>query len=506
MTRTPLAIFLASVLFPPLGLALLLLRPQTGYVKKAFGTLGIAILGVAHLFLFWGLRAELDGSGKWFVFTFHNPEKHYHRLEQTRAAMAEERAPAAPEVVQAAAPEPAPEPAPTPPAKPATPPYWTDYRGPARDGLYAQTPILTDWPAQGLDRLWRLPVGGGYASFVAANGKIYTIEQRRTREVVAAYDLETGKELWTNSWEGLFREALGGDGPRATPTWHEGRIYALGALGELRCLDAESGKVIWSKNILRDNGAENITWGMAAAPLIVDEKVIVQPGGPNGKSIVAYHKLTGARVWSSLDDKAGYASPMLVTLAGVRQIVTMTGVRAVAVSPDDGRLLWEYPWRTAYDINSAQPIVTGPNRVVISSGYGHGAALLEIEKSHESLSARPVWENTSMKNKFNSSVLYEGHIYGLDEGILACVEVETGRRTWKGGRYGYGQLLLAEGHLIVLTEGGDVVLVKANPERHEELARFSAIEGKTWNTPAIVDGKLLVRNETQMACFRLARN
>jgi outer membrane protein assembly factor BamB len=297
---------------------------------------------------------------------------------------------------------------------------------------------------------------------------------------------------------------MGGDGPRATPTWEGGRLYALGATGELRCLNAESGKVLWSKNILSENQAPNLHWGMSASPLIVDDKVIVLPGGPSGSSVVAYDKLTGKPIWKVLNDKQAYTAPMLVTLAGRRQIIVVSAERAMGLAPEDGSLLWEYPWVTEYGINASQPVIVSENRLLLSSGYGHGAALVEISGKEGSDRARTVWENTQLKNKFTSSVLLGGHVYGLDETILACVDVNTGERKWKGGRYGYGQLLLAGNHLIVLTESGDVVLVEATPQRHKELASFSAISGKTWNHPAISDGRLFVRNTTEMACFRIA--
>ena len=294
---------------------------------------------------------------------------------------------------------------------------------------------------------------------------------------------------------------MGGDGPRATPTWHGGRLYALGAEGEFRCLEAASGKTLWRRNILSDNNAKNLEWGMTASPLIVDDKVIVLPGGSPGKSVVAYDRLTGEPVWKVLDDKQAYVSPMLVNLAGRRQILVVSAPRVMGLDPSDGNMLWEYPWTTSYDVNSAQPIVIGESRFFISSAYGHGAAVVELTPGDNRFGARTVWQNIRMKNKFNSSVLHEGHIYGLDENILACVDAETGDLKWKGGRYGYGQLLLADGHLIVITESGGLVLVKATPDRHIELASFSALEGKTWNVPAMADGKLLVRNTKEMACF-----
>jgi outer membrane protein assembly factor BamB len=383
---------------------------------------------------------------------------------------------------------------------------WSDFRGPNRDGRYTGAPIRTSWPREGLRRLWKQPVGGGYASFVVAGGRAFTIEQRRNQEVVAAYDVQTGRELWTNAWNASFEESMGGDGPRATPTYHEGRIYALGAEGELRVLDAAKGTLVWRRNILSDNGASNLSWGMSASPLIVDDKVVVLPGGTRGSSIVAYSKATGDPVWKALNDEASYTSPMLVTLGDVRQILVVTATRVVGVTPDKGALLWEYPWSTFNGINVAQPIVfthNGRDRIFMSASYGHGAAVFELIKAGDRFQAKTIWENERMKNKFTSSVLHKGHIYGLDESILASVNAETGEQNWKGGRYGYGQLVLAGDHLVVLTEDGDVVLVNATAARHEEVARFPAIEGKSWNHPVIADGKLLVRNIQEMAAFEI---
>lgn len=383
--------------------------------------------------------------------------------------------------------------------------YWTDFRGPARDGVYRETPILTAWPADGLKPMWKQPIGGGYASFVVARGRAFTIEQRDREEVASAYDVATGRELWKSTWPAEFREFMGGDGPRATPTWFDGVVYTLGALGELRCLDETTGRVVWRTNILRDANAGNLQWGMAAAPLVVDDTVIVLPGGRSRASVVAYNRRTGARAWSALGDKAAYASPMLVTIGGVRQLLVVTATRMMGLTPDRGDVLWEYPWTTQYDVNASQPLLVGDNRVFISTGYGTGAAVIELARRGSGFSVREVWRNIRMKNKFTSSVLLDGFIYGLDDAILACLDAATGDLKWKGGRYGYGQVLLADGHLIVLTEDGDLVLVRATPEKHDELARVPALNGKTWNHPALAEGRLLVRNEQQMAAFDLRR-
>jgi outer membrane protein assembly factor BamB len=351
--------------------------------------------------------------------------------------------------------------------------------------------------------MWKQPVGGGYASFVAAHGRAFTIEQRGRNEVVAAYEIVTGRELWTNGWPALFQESMGGDGPRATPTWSGGLLYALGAMGELRCLDAATGRVVWRVNILDDNGAANLQWGMSASPLIVGNTVIVLPGGPDGRSVVAYDRRTGRRVWSALDDRQAYASPMVARLAGRDQLIVLTGSRLVGLVPENGDLLWSYPWRTMSDINVAQPIIVGENRVFVSAGYDVGAAVIEVVPRGTAFDVREVWRNNRMKNKFTSSVLHEGFIYGLDEAILACIDAATGQLKWKGGRYGYGQIVLAGDRIIVLAEDGDLVLVAASPARHEELGRFSAVSGKTWNHLALDDGRLLVRNLREMAAFDL---
>jgi outer membrane protein assembly factor BamB len=380
---------------------------------------------------------------------------------------------------------------------------WTNFRGARRDGKYDEGSVATNWPANGLPVLWKQPVGIGHASFVVADGKAYTIEQRRSQEVVAAYDINNGRELWTQKWNAEFKDSTG-DGPRATPTWDQGRIYALGATGELRCLDANSGAVIWRKNILSDNAAQNLQWAQAASPLIVDDKVIVLPGGANGKSVVAYNKNIGAPVWKVLDDQQAYVSPMLVELAGRRQIVVVSSFRVVGLAPENGALLWSYPWDTDMGINVSQPIVVDRNRFFISSGYGKGAALVEVKGSGNSFTASTIWENKNMKNKFNSSVLHNGYIYGLDEQILVCLDVNTGERKWKDGRYGFGQVILAGDHLIVTSDQGDVALVKASPDKYTEVARFKGVEGQTWNYPAIAGGKLLVRNSTEMAAFDIS--
>ena len=506
--RSLTGLIATSVIVPPLGLALLWTRRKTPVLPKILATLGIVVLSAEYFYLFTVWRRSSANDA------------HYAALEQHRA---QQQAPAASgeqsatQPVQANAPQQTVSPAAAnvQPAQPggateavaahAARNYWTNFRGPNRDGRYDEMAVLTKWPAEGLSPVWKQPIGVGYASFVIADGRAYTIEQRRAQEVVTAYDVATGRELWKQGWNAKYSDSTG-DGPRATPTWDDGRIYALGATGELRCLDAKTGAVAWGRNILSENRAANLSWAMAASPLIVDDKVIVLPGGSSGNSVVAYNKMTGVPVWKSQSDTQAYVSPMLMTLAGRRQIVVVSAARIMGLAPEDGSLLWSHSWDTDMGINVSQPIMVDKNRFFISSGYGKGAALVELTGSGKNFTARTIWENINMKNKFNSSVLHEGHVYGLDEGILTCLDVTTGARKWKGGRYGYGQVILASGHLIVSSDSGELALVKATPEQYSEVARFSALEGKTWNYPSISDGRLLVRNANQMAAYNIAAN
>lgn len=473
----------------------------------------IVIIG-AVLYLLFGLRVVVGGGGMPRLAFVTPATEQAELIERHRQAQraASPAADAAVPVAPAVAPvSPAPDSVPSNVGSSAISamPDWSDFRGPNRDGHYIAQQLLTAWPKGELAPIWKQPVGGGYASLVTARinnlDLAFTIEQRGNQEVAAAYEVANGRERWTSKWSGEFKEFMGGDGPRATPTYFNGVLYALGAEGELRALAADTGQTIWRTNILNDAGAGNLQWGMSAAPLIVDDNVIVLPGGPGGKSVVAYNHRTGARVWSALDDRQAYSSPMLVTIDDVKQVLVVSASRMMGLTTNGGTVLWDYPWVTMYDVNAAQPIVIGKNLVFISSGYDKGAAVIEVTMSGSRGAVREVWKNNRMKNQFTSSVLHEGHIYGLDANILACIEAETGALKWKGGRYGYGQIVLASGHIIVLTEDGDLALVRATPEKHDELARFSALSGKTWNHPAFSNGRLLVRNLREMAAYDLRR-
>lgn len=478
-------------------------------LKFAGIALAVLIVTGAVLYQFFGLRVVVLGGGS-PTLAFVTPadaqadEVERHRASQAAAA----DPPAAPTAAESVT-LPAADNSVIAPAAVTAVADWGFFRGPEWNGHYTARPINTSWPNRQLTPVWKQPIGGGYASFVTARigtrDLAFTIEQRGAQEVVAAYDVATGREVWTNKWNAEFKEFMGGDGPRATPTYFDGRVYAQGAEGELRSIDAEEGATLWRTNILSDAGASNIQWGISTSPLIVDNAVVTLPGGSAGKAIMAYDHRTGARLWSALGDRASYSSPMLVTIDNVRQILMVSATRIMGLKPTDGTLLWEHPWATMYDVNAGQPIVFDNNRVFMSSGYDHGAVVIAVTMNGERGTVQEIWKNNRMKNQFTSSLYLDGYFYGLDESILACVRASDGNLMWKGGRYGYGQTTLASGHIIVLTEDGDMALVRATPEKHDELARFPVLDGKTWNHPAFSDGRLLIRNLKEMAMFDLRK-
>jgi outer membrane protein assembly factor BamB len=382
---------------------------------------------------------------------------------------------------------------------------WPGFRGSNRDSHYDDGPILTNWPAGGLRLLWRQPCGGGYSSFAIAHGCAFTLEQRRDNETTVAYEFKSGREIWTSAWPDRFQEYFSEEGPRSTPTFDDGKVYVFGAMGELRCLDAPTGKVVWSNNIVVENHGNVPSYGIAPSPLVLGDKLIVQSGAGNGKSVLCLDKRDGKLLWSALDDPTGYASPALVNICGQDQIIVCAETRTLGLNIKDGKAFWEIPWRVLHNqMPIAQPVLLGTNRFLLSAGYFTGCAVVEVTYTASAFTVRTVWQNKNLKNKFTSSVFYQGYVYGLDEDILTCLDAATGERKWKDGRYGYGQLLLASGHLVILSGEGELALVKATPERYEELSRFQAIKGKTWNHPAIADGKILVRNAQEMACFQIS--
>ncbi|MDA0659499.1 MAG: PQQ-binding-like beta-propeller repeat protein [Planctomycetota bacterium] len=399
--------------------------------------------------------------------------------------------------------------------KTSTPHDFPQFLGPERSASLDRFQLdFTSNSSNPWKEVWRQPIGGGWSGFAAVNGFAITMEQRGAVELVSCYEIASGKLMWIHETSARHETLLGGAGPRGTPTIDEGRVFALGATGVLRCLDGATGKLIWQSDLAQRYGqtveaeAATIAWGRASSPLIADELVIVPAGGTIGqrKSLVAFNKVTGDIQWEAGDYQVSYSSPVRATLNGIDQIVTVMEDHVVSHATQGGRSLWEHPWpgKSYADANVSQPIVLPDNHVFLSKGYGGGGELLRIAGSMDAIQIESIYHHHNiMRTKFTNACSYGDFLYGLDDGILSCVAWRTGERNWKQGRYGHGQVLRLGTHLLVQSESGEIVILKASSEKHEVLLRFHALTGKTWNCPCVFGHLLLLRNGQEAACFEI---
>ncbi|MBC8871527.1 MAG: PQQ-binding-like beta-propeller repeat protein [Planctomycetes bacterium] len=392
---------------------------------------------------------------------------------------------------------------------------FPQFLGPDRNATVGGVSLSRDWSVAPR-LLWRQPIGAGWSAFAVVNGFAVTMEQRGEQELVTCYEVSTGRLRWWHAVEGRHRTVMGGPGPRATPTIHEGRVYALGATGVLRCLDGADGREIWSDNLLArigvtpDEDRKAVGWGRSASPLIVDGLVVVPLGGPSGgqcDSLAAYDKHTGRLVWKGGNHQVAYASPSLATIHGVRQILIVNQDFVSGHLPENGEVLWEYPWpgKSTTNANVSQAVPLPNQRIWLSKGYGVGAKVLQLSHSGAGdWGVAELWSSERiLHTKFTNIVVRDRYVYGLSDGILQCADLESEKRQWRGGRYAHGQILGVGDLLLVQAESGDVVLVEATPSGHNELGSFPALAGKTWNNPCLYDHYLLVRNAEEAACYEL---
>ena len=388
------------------------------------------------------------------------------------------------------------------PAATETPAEWPGFRGPGRDSVVRGVRIETDWSKSPPVAIWRRPIGPGWSSFAVRGDLLYTQEQRGDDEIVSCYRLSTGEPVWRHRDAVRFYESNGGAGPRATPTVSHGRVYTLGATAVLNALDAGTGRVVWSRNAASDTHRQIPGWGFTSSPLVVDDIVVVAVSG----TLAAYDLATGNPRWVGPQHGGSYSSPQLVTLDGVRQILVLSAPGAVSVSPADGKLLWEHTWEGGAIV---QPAITADGGVLINAMSmmgGMATRRLAVTRGPGGWTAEERWTSNGLKPYFNDFVVHKGHAFGFDGSILACIDLEDGKRKWKGGRYGNGQLVLLADQdlLLVLSEDGELALVAATPDKFTELARFPALDAKTWNHPVLVGDVLLVRNGQEMVAFRLS--
>jgi outer membrane protein assembly factor BamB len=394
---------------------------------------------------------------------------------------------------------------------------FPEYRNRNRDGVVSGLNLATTWDIQKPEKKWAVSLGeyAGYAGISVVGPVAVTMEQIGPKEAVVCYDADTGKERWKYEYDTHFSEAMGGNGPRTNPTILDGDVYSLGATGRLARLDGKTGTPKWTTEIVGDRNV--IYWGVSGSPLVLDHLVIVNPGrnrkglskdSPEGTgpAVVAYDRDTGKVVWETGDRPAGYSSPQLATIIGVRQVLIFDGKGLGSFDPETGKELWFQEWNQEPEVNVAQPLVFEDGRVFVSSGYGHGCAMLKVTKSGDKWTVEQLWSNNRLRSKFANPVRKGEQIYGIDEsaGSLVCIDANNGKIDWKEGRYGNGQILLVGKLILLESEEGRLVLVEADPHRYRELSSFQALSGsKNWNYLTVARGRAYVRNHNEVACYVL---
>lgn len=388
------------------------------------------------------------------------------------------------------------------PVAPETTAVWPGFRGARRDGTVNGVRIKTDWSTSPPVELWRRPVGAAWSSFAVDGSRVYTQEQRGEYEVVSCYDAATGKPLWLHRDAARFWESNGGPGPRGTPTLYQGRVYTLGATGILNALDASSGALVWTRDAVAGTGAKIPVWGISSSPLAAGDKVIVAVSG----RLAAYNLSSGDLVWVGPAAGVSYSSPQWAVIGGIPQVLILDDSGITSVAPATGEVLWKHAWP---GFTSLQPALPAGGGVLITTGNemgGLGTRRLAVTPGADNWNVQEVWTSNGLKPYFNDLVVHKGHAYGFDGAILSAIDLQDGKRRWKGGRYGHGQLILLgdQDLLLVLSEEGELALVRATPEQFTETARFRVLDDKTWNHPVLAGSTLLVRNGKEMAAFRLA--
>ena len=393
---------------------------------------------------------------------------------------------------------------------------WPQWRGPEKDGISRETGLLKEWPDGGPQVLWRVSLGEGFSGISVVGGRVYTMFSEGDDEFVVCLNVSNGEEMWRFRSDNNYIESMGGNGPRATPTIDGELLFTVTAQGKLYALNTENGEKVWSHDLKGEFGSKIPRWGTCTSPLVEGNLLLVEVGGTDGKSVVAFDKKNGSIVWNSHTDILGYSSPIAATIGGIRQVIVFTGTQLVSVSPENGQLYWTYPWETQYDVNAATPVFIPPDKIFISSGYGKGAAVVQVrvkaspesstkeneaEKNGAEISVVEIWKNEKMKNHFATSVLYGNNLYGFDNAILKCIDANTGSEKWKTRGYGKGTLMLADEHLIILSDRGKLGLAEATPSAYNEVASAEVLSGLCWTVPTLANGRLYARNEKEMVCL-----
>ncbi len=373
---------------------------------------------------------------------------------------------------------------------------WPQWLGPDRNGISPETGLFGDEPS--FEESWRVQGGKGFSGLSVVGDRIYTMYIHSGDEYAVCLDASNGEVLWRTRTDGMLMERQGGDGPRATPTVDDGMVYVSSAYGKLYALDSQTGSPKWSHDLVSEFGSKKPRWGFCPSPLVAGDLVLIEAGGTGGHSLIAFDKTSGDIAWKTGSDKLGYSSPITTTIGQTHQAVFFTGSGLIAVAPQHGQVLWKHPWRTRHNVNAATPVFIPPNRFFISSGYGTGASVVEVSATDRGYSAKEIWRNKEMENHFATSIYYEGYLYGFDGSILKCLDSETGVEKWKTRGYGKGTLIVADGHLVLLGEKGNLGIAAATPEGFAEKANTWVFRSKCWTAPALADGRIYLRDDKEI--------
>ena len=398
---------------------------------------------------------------------------------------------------------------------------WPQYRGPNLDGSSPEKLAMKKWPKKGPRVLWRQQTPNGFSSFAVGAGKAYTIVGPviggERREVAVAYDAQSGKQKWRvvlgsgdyehDGGNAGAKDNKGGDGPRSTPTYDEGKVYVLSGQLLVVCLDADSGRKIWSRDIMKQNAGVQIKWKSAASPVIDGDLLYVAGGGP-GQALMALNKHNGNVVWKGQDDLMTHSTPAVADIHGVHQVIFFTQEGLVGMETKGGKVLWRYdfPFKVSTAIS---PVVAG-DIVYCSAGYGVGGGACKVSKKGSRFSAEEIYRRPGDKfiaNHWSTPVLHEGHLYGMfqfkkyGDGPIKCVDVKTGEVKWEQRGFGPGNVVLVDGHLLALSDTGVLYLIKADPSGYKEVAKAKVLGGKCWTTPVISNGRVYARSTTEAVCL-----
>ena len=354
---------------------------------------------------------------------------------------------------------------------------WPHWRGPNHDGISAETGLQVKWDAVP-PTVWQRQVGSAFSAFACVDGKIYTCGEQDGKQVLFCLDAQTGAVLWQKPFEKSYQDPQGGDGTRATPTIDDGRVYIQGGWGRMVCFEAKTGKELWSREF-----NTKPVWGYSGS-ILIEGDLAIAAGGDEDGPLVALDKKSGKTIWKCGQAPTGYATPYPFTWEGRRYVAGFLGKSIIIVDVKDGREVWSKPWETSWDVNAATPIFHN-GYLFFSTGYRHGSIMLKLKRAGEKLIVDTVWEGKSVRAKFQTPVLYQGHLYTSDEVGLKCVEFASGEQKWSKRGITFGTVVIADGHLFVLTENGELLIAPATPTAFEPTTQVQILSGRCWTVPTL---------------------